>query len=104
MNSLTSSLGLFNLGLVEMLVVGGVLVLFFGARRLPGLMRGLGMGKQADELITGVRIALSAASSSTTAISATPTTRSWSISYSASARASAHDARRKTPSLRWSAC
>ena len=44
MNALTLSLGLISFGLGEMLLVAGVLILLFGARKLPGLARGLGEG------------------------------------------------------------
>lgn len=44
MNTLTLSLGLLSFGIGEMLLVGAVLVLLFGAKKLPGLARGLGEG------------------------------------------------------------
>ena len=44
MHTLTPSLGLFTFGFGEMLLVFGVLVLLFGAKKLPGLARGLGEG------------------------------------------------------------
>lgn len=44
MNALTPSLGLISFGLGEMLLVGGVIILLFGAKKLPGLARGLGEG------------------------------------------------------------
>lgn len=44
MTTLPLSLGLISFGLVEMLLVFGVLVLLFGARKLPALARGLGEG------------------------------------------------------------
>lgn len=44
MNALTHSLGLISFGLGEMLLVAGVLILLFGAKKLPGLARGLGEG------------------------------------------------------------
>ena len=44
MNSLTLSLGLLTFGLGEMLLVAAVIVLLFGARKLPALARGLGEG------------------------------------------------------------
>jgi len=43
-HTLTPSLGLFTFGFGEMLLVFGVLVLLFGAKKLPGLARGLGEG------------------------------------------------------------
>jgi sec-independent protein translocase protein TatA len=43
-NALTHSLGLISFGLGEMLLVAGVLILLFGAKKLPGLARGLGEG------------------------------------------------------------
>ena len=44
MNAMTLSLGLIGLGLGEMVLVAGVLILLFGAKKLPGLARGLGEG------------------------------------------------------------
>ena len=44
MNTLTLSLGLVTFGFAEILLVGGVIVLLFGAKKLPGLARGLGEG------------------------------------------------------------
>lgn len=44
MSHLTLSLALVTFGLGEMLLVFGVLVLLFGAKKLPGLARGLGEG------------------------------------------------------------
>ncbi len=44
MNTLTPSLALVSFGLGEMLLVAGVLILLFGATKLPGLARGLGEG------------------------------------------------------------
>ena len=44
MLTLMPSLALFTFGLGEMVLVFGVLVLLFGARKLPGLARGLGEG------------------------------------------------------------
>jgi sec-independent protein translocase protein TatA len=38
------SLALFTFGLGEMVLVFGVLMLLFGAKKLPGLARGLGEG------------------------------------------------------------
>ena len=44
MHTLIPSLALFTFGLGEMLLVFGVLMLLFGAKKLPGLARGLGQG------------------------------------------------------------
>jgi sec-independent protein translocase protein TatA len=44
MSHLTSSLALITFGLWEMLLVLGVLMLLFGAKKLPMLARGLGSG------------------------------------------------------------
>lgn len=44
MYSLTPSLALFTFGLGEMILVVGVIMLLFGAKKLPGLARGLGEG------------------------------------------------------------
>lgn len=44
MNALTLSLGLVSFGVMEMLLVAGVIILLFGAKKLPGLARGLGEG------------------------------------------------------------
>ena len=44
MSTLIPSLGLVSFGLGEMLLVAGVLILLFGAKKLPGLARGLGEG------------------------------------------------------------
>lgn len=38
------SLALFTFGLGEMVLVFGVIMLVFGAKKLPGLARGLGEG------------------------------------------------------------
>ena len=38
------SLALFTFGLGEMLLVFGIIMLLFGAKKLPGLARGLGAG------------------------------------------------------------
>jgi sec-independent protein translocase protein TatA len=43
-NALTLSLGLMTFGLGEMLLVGAVIILLFGAKKLPDLARGLGQG------------------------------------------------------------
>lgn len=37
---------MFGLGTTELLIIGGVLVLLFGAKRLPELGKGLGEGIQ----------------------------------------------------------
>ncbi len=42
-----------TLGVPELLLVGGVIVLFFGARKLPEMARG--MGQAITELRRGVR-------------------------------------------------
>ena len=44
MNDLVLSLGLFTLGIWEGLLVFGVIMLLFGAKKLPMLARGLGSG------------------------------------------------------------
>lgn len=44
MYALTTALALISFGFGEMLLLFGVLVLLFGARKLPGLARGLGEG------------------------------------------------------------
>ena len=44
MTHTTSSLALVTFGLWEMLLVLGVLMLLFGAKKLPQLARGLGSG------------------------------------------------------------
>ena len=44
MYTLTSSLALVTFGFAEMLLVFGVLMLLFGAKKLPALARGLGQG------------------------------------------------------------
>lgn len=44
MLTLTPSLALFTFGLGEMVIVFGVVMLLFGAKKLPGLARGLGEG------------------------------------------------------------
>jgi len=41
---LISSLALVSFGFGEMLLLFGVLMLLFGAKKLPGLARGLGQG------------------------------------------------------------
>ena len=38
------SLALFTFGLGEMVILFGVIMLLFGAKKLPGLARGLGEG------------------------------------------------------------
>lgn len=42
--SISLSLGLVTFGIWEALLVFGILVLLFGAKKLPGLARGLGSG------------------------------------------------------------
>lgn len=44
MTTLTLGLGLFTFGIGEALLVFAVLMLLFGAKKLPGLARGLGTG------------------------------------------------------------
>lgn len=44
MHTLNPSLGLISFGLGEMLLVAAVLILLFGAKKLPALARGLGEG------------------------------------------------------------
>ena len=44
MLTLMPSLALFTFGLGEMVLVFGVIMLVFGAKKLPGLARGLGEG------------------------------------------------------------
>ena len=44
MNGLTSGLGLITFGVWEALLVFGILMLLFGAKKLPDLARGLGSG------------------------------------------------------------
>ncbi|HSM59787.1 MAG TPA: twin-arginine translocase TatA/TatE family subunit [Longimicrobiales bacterium] len=44
MTTLTPPLALFTFGLWEMLLVFGILMLLFGAKKLPMLARGLGQG------------------------------------------------------------
>lgn len=44
MHTLTASLGLIGFGLGEMLLAFAVLVILFGAKKLPSLARGLGEG------------------------------------------------------------
>ena len=44
MLTLMPSLALFTFGLGEMVLVFGVIMLLFGAKKLPGLARGLGAG------------------------------------------------------------
>ena len=44
MTTLVPSLGLITFGLGEMLLVFGILMLLFGAKKLPALARGLGSG------------------------------------------------------------
>jgi sec-independent protein translocase protein TatA len=42
--TLVPSLALFTLGLGEMVLIVAVIMLLFGAKKLPGLARGLGEG------------------------------------------------------------
>lgn len=44
MHTLTPALALISFGFGEMLLLFGVLMLLFGAKKLPGLARGLGQG------------------------------------------------------------
>ena len=44
MHTLIPSLSLVTFGLAEMLLVFGILMLLFGAKKLPALARGLGQG------------------------------------------------------------
>ncbi len=44
MNSLTPSLALITFGVWEALLVFGIIVMLFGAKKLPMLARGLGTG------------------------------------------------------------
>lgn len=44
MTSLTSGLGLITFGIWEALLVFGILMLLFGAKKLPDLAKGLGSG------------------------------------------------------------
>ncbi|NNF13359.1 MAG: twin-arginine translocase TatA/TatE family subunit [Gemmatimonadetes bacterium] len=44
MNGLTSGLGLITFGVWEAVLVFGILMLLFGAKKLPDLARGLGSG------------------------------------------------------------
>ena len=44
MNYMLTSLALAGFGIGEMLLVAGVLILLFGAKKLPMLARGLGQG------------------------------------------------------------
>lgn len=44
MTAPTLGLGLITFGVWEALLVFGILVLLFGAKKLPGLARGLGSG------------------------------------------------------------
>lgn len=44
-----------SLGLTEILIIGGVILLFFGGRKIPELMKGLGKGvKSFKEGVKGV--------------------------------------------------
>ena len=40
-------------GLPEMLIIGGIFILFFGANKLPGLAKSI--GKSANEFKTGLK-------------------------------------------------
>jgi sec-independent protein translocase protein TatA len=42
--TLLPSLALFTFGIGEMILVVGVIMLLFGAKKLPGLAKGLGQG------------------------------------------------------------
>lgn len=44
MSHMLTSLALAGFGIMEMLLVFGVLILLFGAKKLPTLARGLGAG------------------------------------------------------------
>jgi len=44
MSVLTTGLGLITFGIWEALLVFGILMLLFGAKKLPGLAKGLGRG------------------------------------------------------------
>lgn len=44
MSGLTLGLGLITFGVWEALLVFGILMLLFGAKKLPGLAKGLGSG------------------------------------------------------------
>lgn len=44
MTYVTSSLALFTFGVTEALLLFGILMLFFGAKKLPMLAKGLGGG------------------------------------------------------------
>lgn len=44
MNGLTAGLGLITFGIGEAILVFGILMLLFGAKKLPGLAKGLGYG------------------------------------------------------------
>lgn len=44
MSGLTSGLGLITFGIGEAILVFGILMLLFGAKKLPGLAKGLGYG------------------------------------------------------------
>ncbi|MDC0159893.1 twin-arginine translocase TatA/TatE family subunit [Gemmatimonadales bacterium] len=44
MNGILSGLGLITFGVTEAILVFGILMLLFGAKKLPSLARGLGSG------------------------------------------------------------
>lgn len=44
MSTLTTSLALFTFGIAEAVMVFGIIMLLFGAKKLPLLARGLGAG------------------------------------------------------------
>ena len=44
MSGLTPGLGLITFGIGEAILVFGILMLLFGAKKLPGLAKGLGYG------------------------------------------------------------
>ena len=46
-------LGIGMPGLPEMLIIGGIFILFFGSTKLPGLARSI--GKSANEFKKGIR-------------------------------------------------
>ena len=44
MHTFTPALGIIGFGLGEILLAAGIIILLFGARKLPALARGLGQG------------------------------------------------------------
>ncbi len=44
MNTLTLGLGLFTFGVTEAILVFGIVIVLFGAKKLPLIARGLGSG------------------------------------------------------------